>query len=124
MIYQGPNLAAGVKGRFKRDWKNATPGLSKNEFYDLYTDPRERTGEMIEMFHVKSMFNRQLQRHLYWMKKFPNRPAATRGPALTGIENARPETIQLSDPPANMDQIPFDIMDIIDFDLPFSSSDM
>jgi arylsulfatase len=124
MIYVGPTLAAGIKGRFKRDWWNATPGLSKNEFYDLYTDPRERTGEMIEMFHVKSMFNRQRQRHEYWMNKFPNRPDATRGPALTGIENARPETIQLSDPPANMKQIPFDIMDIIDFDLPFSTSDM
>ena len=74
MIYVGPELAAGVKGRFKRDWKNATPGLSKNEFYDLYTDPRERTGEMIEMFHVKSMFNHQRQRHELWMDKYPNRP--------------------------------------------------
>ena len=71
MIYVGPSLAAGVKGRFKRDWKNATPGLSKNEFYDLYTDPRERTGEMIEQFHVKSMFNRQRQRHELWIKKYP-----------------------------------------------------
>jgi arylsulfatase len=123
MIYQGPNLAAGVKGRFKRDWKSATPGLSKNEFYDLYTDPRERTGEMIEQFHVKSMFNRQRQRHEYWIHKFPNRPDATRGPALTGIENARPETIQLNAPPGKLDELPFDLMDIIDFDLPWSESD-
>ena len=26
MIYQGPNLAASVKGRFKRDWASAAPG--------------------------------------------------------------------------------------------------
>ncbi len=123
MIYQGPNLAAGVKGRFKRDWKNATAGLSKNEFYDLYTDPRERTGEMIEQFHVKSMFNRQRQRHLFWMKKYPNRPDATRGPALTGIDNARPETVALNNPPADVDNLPFDLMDIVDFDLPWTPSD-
>ena len=123
MIYQGPSLSAGVKGRFKRDWKSATPGLSKNEFYDLYTDPRERTGEMIQQFHVKSMFNRQRQRHEYWMKKYPNRPDATRGPALTGIENARPETISLNAPPGKLDELPFDLMDIIDFDLPWSASD-
>jgi len=48
MVYQGPSLAAAVKGRFKRDWANAFQGLSGNEFYDLYTDPREVHGEMIE----------------------------------------------------------------------------
>jgi len=64
-----PIQAAGVKGRYKRDWKNSTPGLSLNEFYDLYTDPREQNGEMIEQFHVKSMFNRQRQRHELWIEK-------------------------------------------------------
>jgi len=123
MIYQGRNLAAAVKGRFKRDWANAVAGLSMNEFYDLYTDPRERTGEMIQQFHVKSMFNRQRQRHEYWMVKYPNRPDATRGPALTGIENARPETIRLNQPPADVENLPFDLMDIIDFDLPWTRSD-
>ena len=78
---------------------------------------------MIQQFHVKSMFNRQRQRHEYWMKKYPNRPDATRGPALTGIENARPETIQLNAPPGKLDELPFDLMDIIDFDLPWSASD-
>lgn len=67
--------------------------VSKNEFYDLYTDPRERTGEMIEQFHVKSMFNRQ--RHELWIKKYPNRPDATPGSALTGIDNVRPDTKEI-----------------------------
>jgi arylsulfatase len=123
MIYQGPELAAAVKGRFKRDWANATSGLSGAEFYDLYTDPREQHGEMIEQFHVKSMFNRQRQRHQMWMKKYPNRPDATRGPALTGIENARPETIQLNEMPANAEKLPFDLRKVVDFELPWTQSD-
>ena len=124
MIYVGPNLAAGVKGRFKRDWKNATPGLSKNEFYDLYTDPRERTGEMIEQFHVKSMFNRQRQRHEMWIKKYPNRPDATPGPALTGIENVRPETKKIYTWPVDPKKLPFDPADVSKQDLPFTESDL
>ena len=124
MIYQGPNLAGAVKGRFKRDWKNATPGLSKNEFYDLYTDQRERTGEMIEQFHVKSMFNRQRQRHELWMKKYPNRPDATPGPALTGIENARPETVKISIAPVDPAKLPFDPAEVSQQPLPFVESDM
>jgi arylsulfatase len=124
MIYVGPELAAGVKSRFKRDWKNATPGLSKNEFYDLYTDPRERTGEMIEMFHVKSMFNHQRQRHELWMKKYPNRPGPTYGPALTGIENERPETKKIYTWPADPEKLPFDLKEVWDQDLPFTGSDL
>jgi arylsulfatase len=124
MIYVGPSLAAGVKGRFKRDWKNATPGLSKNEFYDLYTDPRERSGEMIEQFHVKSMFNRQRQRHEMWMKKYPNRPDATPGPALTGIENVRPETEKIYTWPVDPKKLPFDPADVSNQDLPFTESDL
>jgi arylsulfatase A-like enzyme len=124
MIYQGPNLAAGVKGRFKRDWAKATPGLSLNEFYDLYTDPREKTGEMIEQFHVKSMFNRQRARHEVWIKKYPNRPDATPGPALTGIENVRPETEKIYTWPVDPAKLPFDIEEVRDHQLPFTESDM
>ena len=124
MIYVGASLAAGVKGRFKRDWKNATPGLSKNEFYDLYTDPRERTGEMIEQFHVKSMFNRQRQRHELWIKKYPNRPDATPGPALTGIDNVRPETVEIYTAPLDLKKLPFDPVEVGKQPLPWSNSDM
>jgi len=123
MIYQGPNLAAGVKGRFKRDWANALEGLSGAEFYDLYTDPREVHGEMIEQFHVKSMFNRQRQRHELWMKKYPNRKDATRGPALTGIENVRPETKQIYTAPVDLDKLPFDPREVLEHPLPWTGSD-
>ena len=124
MIYTGPNLSAGIKSRFKRDWKNATPGLSKNEFYDLYTDPRERTGEMIEQFHIKSMFNRQRQRHEMWMSKYPNRPDATPGPALTGIKNVRPDTKKIYTWPVDPKKLPFDPMEVRKQELPFTESDM
>ena len=124
MIYQGPNLAAAVKGRFKRDWANALAGLSGAEFYDLYTDPREAHGEMIEMFHVKSMFNKQRQRHELWMEKYPNRPDATRGPALTGIENERPETKKLYEWPVDPEKLPFDPKEVWKQELPFTGSDI
>ncbi len=113
-----------MKGRFKRDWKNATPGLSKNEFYDLYTDPRERTGEMIEQFHVKSMFNRQRQRHELWIKKYPNRPDATPGPALTGIDNVRPGNRGDLHRPVDLKKLPFDPVEVGQQPLPWSVSDM
>ncbi len=123
MIYQGPNLAAAVKGRFKRDWANALVGLSGAEFYDLYTDPREAHGEMIEQFHVKSMFNRQRARHLLWIKKFPNRPDATKGPALTGISNVREETKSVFSAPIDEDKLPFDPQEILDHPVPWTQSD-
>jgi hypothetical protein len=85
-IYTGPNLAAAVKGRFKRIWAGAQAGLSGAEFYDLYDDPREEHGLMIPMFNVKSSFNHQRQRHESWMQKYPNRPGPIRGPVLTDID--------------------------------------
>ncbi len=112
------------KGRWKRDWANALEGLSGAEFYDLFTDPRERNPEMIEMFHVKSMFNRQRQRHQLWIEKYPNRPDATPGPALTGIENVRPETVKLYQAPVDVSKLPFDLKDVWEQDLPWSASDM
>jgi len=123
MIYQGPNLAAAVKGRWKRDWANALEGLSGAEFYDLFTDPREENPEMIEMFHLKSMFNRQRQRHQLWIEKYPNRPDATPGPALTGIENVRPETVKLYQAPVDVTKLPFDLKDVWEQELPWTTSD-
>ncbi len=123
MIYQGPDLAAAVKGRFKRDWANALAGLSGAEFYDLYTDPREQHGEMIEQFHIKSMFNIQRQRHEIWMAKYPNRDDATFGPALTNIENVRPETVNVYTAPVDPKDLPFDPKEVWAHKLPWSPSD-
>jgi arylsulfatase A-like enzyme len=122
-IYQGTTLSAAIKGRFKRQWAGAASGLSGAEFFDLYADPREEDPQMIPLFSTKSMFNRQRQRHEFWMKKYPNREGPTVGPALTGIENVRPETMALSAPPVNLKKLPFDIMDVRKQPLPWTDSD-
>ena len=98
--------------------------MSGAEFYDLYTDPREAHGEMIEMFHVKSMFNKQRQRHELWMEKYPNRTDATPGPALTGIENERPETKKIYEWPVDPEKLPFDPKEVWEQELPFTGSDV
>ena len=78
---------------------------------------------MIEQFHVKSMFNRQRARHELWIKKYPNRPDATKGPALTGIENVRPETTQVYAAPIDEKKLPFDPREVSEHDLPWTPSD-
>jgi hypothetical protein len=122
-IYTGQMLAATVKGRFKRVWAGDQPGLTGAEFYDLYDDPREEDPQMITMFNVKSSFNHQRQRHEFWMQKYPNRPGPTIGPPLTDIENARPETKALSQPPVNFKNLPFDPLEVMKQPLPWTDSD-
>jgi arylsulfatase len=78
---------------------------------------------MIPMFNVKSSFNRQRQRHEFWMQKYPNRPGPTRGPVLADIENARPETKALWKPPVDLKKLPFDPMEILKQPLPWTDSD-
>lgn len=106
-IYTGDQLAATVKGRFKRDWRNALPGLSGPEFYDLYNDPREVQGKLIPMFAAKPMFSIMKTRHLMWKAQFPDK-GQNRDFPLTNIENARPETIEASKPRIDPKKVPFD----------------
>ncbi len=106
-IYTGTILAATVKGRYKRAWVGELPGLSGAAFFDLYTDPRENSGKMLPMFPAKGMFNIMKTRHKLWMEKYPNLTAA-RGFPLTGIENARPETIAAGRPRVDVSKLPFD----------------
>jgi len=122
-IYTGPNLGAAVKGRFKRIWAGDQAGLTGAAFFDLYNDPREENPQMITMFNVKSAFSQQRQRHEFWMQKYPNRPGPTIGPPLTDIENARPETKELSKPPVDFKKLPFDLMEILKQPLPWTDSD-
>jgi arylsulfatase A-like enzyme len=107
-IYTGDQLAATVKGRFKRDWRNALPGLSGPEFYDLYNDPREVQGKLIPMFAAKPMFSIMKTRHLMMKKAYPDK-SQNRDFPLKNIENARPETIEASKPRiAPNKKLPFD----------------
>jgi arylsulfatase A-like enzyme len=106
-IYTGAILAATVKGRYKRVWVGEHPGLSGAAFYDLYTDPRETRGQMLPMFPAKGMFTIMKTRHELWMDKYPNAREA-RGFPLTGIENARPETLAAGRPRVDVSKLPFD----------------
>lgn len=56
---------------------------------------------------------RMRARHELWIKKYPNREAG-RGPAFTGISNARPETLGVNTTTVDLDDLPFDPLEYID----------
>jgi len=106
-IYTGDQLAASVKGRYKRDWRNATPGLSGAEFYDLYNDPREVFPLMLPLFTTKPMFTIMKTRHLMFKAAYPDKGQGRDFP-FKNVENARPETIKASQPRMDPSKVPFD----------------
>jgi arylsulfatase len=106
-IYTGDQLAATVKGRYKRDWRNAVPGLSGAEFYDLYNDPREVYPFMLPLFPVKTMFSIMKTRHLMMKKAYPDKGQARDFP-FKNVVNARPETVKASKPRLDPAKLPFD----------------
>ncbi len=110
-IYLGNAYAATVKGRYKRHWMGATPGLGAS-MYDLYTDPRETSGKLVPMLPAKAMFDLMKARHELWMAKYPNTPEARDYP-LQGLENPRPEIKALGEPRLNGRELPFDPLDSI-----------
>jgi arylsulfatase len=81
-------------------------------------DTREKNPMLVNMLHYKGAFNRIQMRHEIWKTKYPDWPA-TRGPAFTGLANARPETEALSEVPAYMQNLPFDPLEYIEYDPPF-----
>jgi arylsulfatase len=111
-IYTGPILAATVKGRYKRIWVGEKPGLSGAAFYDLYNDTREEKGIMIQMFPAKGMFNMMKARHQLFMERYPNTPEQRDWP-LTGISNARPETLAAGRPRVDVSKLPLDPKEFI-----------
>jgi arylsulfatase len=120
-IYAGPNLGATVKGNIKRHWISSDPGAASGlsaAFYDLLSDTREKNPMMVNLFHMQEAFNRMRKRHELWKLKYPDKPMA-HGPAFTGLSNARPETKALSMPNVNLEDLPFDPREVIDYELPY-----
>ena len=119
-IYQGPNLAATVKGRYKRIWagvEGADSGLAA-AFYDLYHDIRESNPMLVPLIHTQNQFNRMKARHEIWKLKYPDRPQAL-GVPFTGLSNARPETRAIAERIDEYRKImPFDPAEYIKFELP------
>ncbi|MGB3095134.1 MAG: sulfatase-like hydrolase/transferase [Candidatus Deferrimicrobiaceae bacterium] len=106
-IYTGNQLAATVKGRYKRDWRNAVPGLSGAEFYDLYNDPREVHPFMLQLFPAKTMFSIMKTRHLMMKAAFPDK-GQNRDFPFKNVVNARPDTVKASKPRLDPKKLPFD----------------
>ncbi|AXI45521.1 sulfatase [Sulfitobacter sp. SK012] len=126
-IYQGPDLAATVKDQYKIHWTSNDPGQAKSGLtavYDLYNDHREVNPIVVGGFHFKEPFKRMRARHELWKEKYPDRKHE-RGPAYTGISNARPATLALSNPPVDYQNLPFDPMEFISHldKLPFNVSE-
>jgi len=120
-IYTGDILAAQVKGRFKRHWVGELPGLSGASFYDLYNDPREVMGKMLPGFTTKTMFDVMRARHELFIRKYPN-TKHPRGMPLKGLENPRPEVKKAGEFRFNPDDLPFDPMEFLEYELPYDPS--
>ena len=116
-IYTGNQLGATVKGNVKQHWRSSDPGAASGigaAYFDLLNDPREAAPLLVSMLHFKEPFMRMRARHELWVKEYPNKEAA-RGPAYTGIANARPETTAVNTPPVDLKDLPFDPLEYIEF---------
>lgn len=106
-VYTGPILASIVKGRYKRHLIGAQPGLSGPEFYDLYNDPREVSGQMLPMFPAKGMFNQMKLRHQTWATRYPN-TGQNRDLPLQNLKDPRPEIAAAGRFRVDPEDLPFD----------------
>ena len=96
-IYQSNKMAALVKEQYKLH----IPGPGENfvvaNFYDLFRDPGENIPVSTPVgAWAASPYERMIQRHQAWKKKYPDEPAAVDTP-YSGIENLRPETVSMRD---------------------------
>ncbi len=120
-IYAGHELGATVKGRYKRHWIGAgdvaASGMPE-AYYDLIQDPREENPQLVPLIHTQGQFNQMRARHELMKKKYPDVPNA-RGIPLTGLSNARPETLEIGERiQRNVDALPFNVKDVIKLDIP------
>ena len=121
-VYQGHTLAAVVKGRYKRhliggDASGGATGIGA-DFYDLFQDPREENPHLVPLIHTQGQFNRMIFRHELMKKKYPDHESAKAIP-LTGLSNARPETLGIKDMIEKyMKLLPIDINEYINYDDP------
>lgn len=72
---------------------------------------------------MKEPFKRMRARHELWKEKYPDRHHR-RTPSYTGIANARPATIAISQPPDALQNLPYDVLEFIEKldDLPYDAS--
>ena len=124
-IYTGHELAATVKGRYKRHWIGAGEAAAAGTpeaYYDLYMDPREENPQLVPLIHTQGQFNQMVARHQLFKQKYPD-VSNGKGIPYTGLSNARPETKAIADRVrAVVDIMPFDIEEYLEFHVPGSDS--
>jgi arylsulfatase len=124
-IYTGHDLAATVKGRYKRHWIGAGEAAAAGTpeaYYDLYMDPREENPQLVPLIHTQGQFNQMVARHQLFKRKYPDVSNA-KGIPYTGLSNARPETKAIADRVrAVVDSMPFDVEEYLEFEIPGSDS--
>ncbi len=124
-IYTGHELAATVKGRYKRHWIGAGEAAAAGTpeaYYDLYMDPREENPQLVPLIHTQGQFNQMVARHQLFKRRYPDVSNA-KGIPYTGLSNARPETKAIADRVrAVADSMPFDVEEYLEFEIPGSDS--
>ena len=93
-VYKGQVLAATIKAQYKQDWTRTIPGMVSDSYYDLQNDIREKAPLEVPLLHFNAAFVRMKERHLKQKEMYPDKEQA-KGPALTKVSNARPETLEL-----------------------------
>ena len=71
---------------------------------------------------MSSAFTVMRKRHELWKQRYPDRPPK-RGVPFTGIANAREATKELSNPPVDLDILPFDPLEYLQHELPWDGLD-
>jgi len=124
-IFTGNQLAATVKGRYKRHWIGggdvAASGMPE-AYYDLYMDPREENPQLVPLIHTQGQFNQMVARHELFKKKYPDVENG-KGIPYTGLSNARPETKAIAARVrAGVDSMPCNLEEYLEFDVPGSDN--
>lgn len=72
---------------------------------------------------MKEPFKRMRARHELWKEQYPDRQHK-RAPAYTGISNARPATLEISQPPEALKNLPYPVLQFIEQldELPYDAS--
>jgi arylsulfatase len=97
-MYDGPKYSKTIKQQFKVHWPPPGSPSFKLPVYDLYRDPREERPLKVQGMWSVAYFGDMKKRHMAFKKKWPDRTEEEiAGVPYEGIENLRPETVELRD---------------------------
>ena len=96
-VYDGPHIKALVKNKYKMHLPPPGTNPIAATIYDLTRDPREERGAENSIKYgpwAGGQFANMAKRHMAYKMKYPDRPP-THDIPYGGIENLRPETLQM-----------------------------